>query len=129
MTEKRCAGRKRRDTRPATNRALAAAAARLLDRLRKERLPEDAQEAAALRKATRNAFLLVEELRTLAAAEAPVPAIPRPAPQQIEKDRPFFPFFDEPSKNREDRPDDHRDDRRWAFRRRAGREAAARKHA
>lgn len=90
MTEKRRAGWKRRDTRPATNRALAAAAARLLDRLRKERLPEDAQEAAALRKATRNAFLLVEQLRTLAAAEAPVPAISRPAPRKNKIDRPFF---------------------------------------
>ena len=96
MTDKRRAGGKRRDTRPATNRALVTAAARLLDRLRREPLPDNAREASALRKATRNVFLLVEELRTLAAAEAPVSAIPDPARKKIVKYRPFFPFFDEP---------------------------------
>ena len=120
MTEKRRAGRKRRDTRPVTNRALVAAATRLLDRLRKEPLPEDAAEAAALRKATRNAFLLVEEMRTLAAAKSPIPAIPRPAPRKkIEVDRPFYPFFDEPSNDRDDRAGN---DRR-VFRKRDNREA------
>ena len=120
MTDKRRAGRERRDTRPATDRALVAAAARLLDRLRKEPLPEDAREASALRKATRNAFLLVEELRTLAAEEALIPAIPNPARKKNVKNRPFFPFFDEPSKDRDDRA---RNDRR-AVRKRADREAA-----
>ena len=120
MTDKRRAGRKRRDTRPATSRALVNAAGRLLDRLRKEALPEDAAEVAALRKMTRHSFLLVEELRTLAATKAPIPAIPRPAPRKkIEVDRPFFPFFDEPSNDRDDRSGN---DRR-AFRKRADREA------
>lgn len=104
MTGKRCAGRERRDTRPVTDRAPAHAAARLLDRLRKEPLPEDAKEAAALRKATRNAFLLVEELCTLAAEKAPNPAISRPAPRKkTEVDRPFFLVSEEPEEDRDDR--------------------------
>ena len=120
MTDKRRAGRKRRDSRPVTNRALVAAAARLLDRLRKEPLPEDAAEAAALRNATRNSFLVVEELRTLAATKAQIPAILRPAPRKnIVVNRPFYPFFDEPSNDRDGRAGN---DRR-TFRKRAARES------
>ena len=126
MTEKRPAGGKPRDTRPATIQGLATSAARLLDRLRKEPLPDDAQEAAALRIATRNAFLLVEELRTLAAEEAPISAISRPVPQKkTAKDRPFFPFFDEPSND----PGVRADNGRRKSHKRAGRKAAAGKRA
>ncbi|MDE0717334.1 MAG: hypothetical protein OXH64_05275 [Rhodospirillaceae bacterium] len=104
MTEKRRAGPKRRDIRPATIRGLAAAAARLLDRLRKEPLPEDGQEAAALRIATRNTFLLVEETRLLAAEKAPISAIPHHAlPEKIGKNRPFFLESGEPEEHRDDR--------------------------
>lgn len=104
MTEKRPAGGKRRDIRPATIRGLADDAARLLDRLREEPLPEDAAEAAALRIATRNAFLLVEELRTLAIKKVPISAIPGHAlPEKIRKNRPFFLESGEPEEDRDDR--------------------------
>lgn len=77
-----------------SGRALAAAAARLLDRLNGEPLPEGVRAAAALRRATRNAFLLVEETRALAAAEAP--------PNENSRRRPFFAVSGEPEKDRED---------------------------
>ncbi|MCY3830136.1 MAG: hypothetical protein OXF89_13470 [Rhodospirillaceae bacterium] len=90
-------------SRPETDPPLADAAARLLDRLQAEPLPEDELEAVALRIATRNAFLLVEETRLLAAEKAPVSAISRPAPpDKNQKNRPFFLVSGEPGEDRED---------------------------
>ncbi len=104
MTGKGQTGRNRRVARPTTIRGVAAAAARLLDRLREEPLPEDAAAGVALRIATRNAFLLVQETRLLAAEKAPVSAISHPAtPNRNRKNRPFFLFSGEPEEDRDDR--------------------------
>lgn len=96
----------RRETDP----PLADAAARLLDRLRTERLPVDERQAAALRKATRNAFLLVEETRRLTAAKAQNPAIPDSAARKKFKlDRPFFLVLDGKRDDRDDPVDADRE--------------------
>jgi len=114
MTDTAETTRSRRET----DRPLADAAARLLDRLRTERLPVDERQAAALRKATRNAFLLVEETRRLTAAKAQIPAIPDSAAREKFKlDRPFFLVLDG---KRDDR-DDPADADREAFHERADR--------
>ena len=73
-----------------TDPALADAAAGLLDRLRNEPLPAGERTAAALRQATRHAFILVEEARKLAGAEVPVRAAPVPDVQKNSVDRPVF---------------------------------------
>lgn len=86
-----------------SGRALADDAARLLDRLRKEPLPEDARKAAALRDATRNVFLLMAETRTLAAEETRISAISRSRSQKRNGlGRPFFLVSGEPEEDRED---------------------------
>lgn len=88
---------------PDSGRALADDAARLLDRLRKEPLPEDPHKAAALRDATRNIFVLVEETRTLAAEEARISGISRSGPQKRRAlGRPFFLDSGEPEEDREE---------------------------
>ncbi len=114
MTDTLDATRSRCETDP----PLADAAARLLDRLRAEPLPVDAEEAAALHKATRNAFLLLEETRTLTSAKVPIPAIVHSAAREkFKKTRPFFLALDEQADDR-DNPADTDDE---AFRRRADR--------
>ena len=90
MTDTSRAGRSRRETDPETGRALADDAARLLDRLRNEPLPANERAAAALRQATRHAFILVEETRKLTGAEAPARVVPFPGPRKNTMDRPFF---------------------------------------
>ena len=91
-----------RDSGRDSGRALADDAARLLDRLRKEPLPEDAHKAAALRDATRHIFPLVEETRTLAAAEAQISAISRSGSQKRNAlGRPFFPISGERERDRD----------------------------
>ena len=72
------------DTCCAAEPALAEAAARLLGRLRDEPLPADEGATAALARATRSAFLLLEETRLLAGASNVV-AFPGPR-----KDRTSF---------------------------------------
>ena len=97
------AGGTRCDSGRDSGSALADDAARLLDRLRKEPLPEDAQKATALRDATRNIFILVEETRTLAAEEARISAIPSSGPQKRSAlGRPFFLDSGDREKDRED---------------------------
>ena len=99
MTDTGRAGRSRRETNP----ALADDAARLLDRLRNEPLPDSERTAAALRQATRHAFILVEETRKLAGADTPAPAATLPPLRKNTKDRPFFFDSNRPAKAGEDR--------------------------
>ena len=99
MTDTSCAGRSRRETDP----ALADDAARLLDRLRSEPLPANERAAAALRQATRHAFILVEETRKLTGAEAPAPVATLPPLRKNTMDRPFFFASDGPATAGEDR--------------------------
>ena len=101
MTDFRRAGRSRRETGPETGpetgRALADAAAELLDRLRSEPLPVGERTAGALRQATRHAFVLVEETRKLAAADTSARIVPFPGAQKNIVDRPVFFNRDEPA--------------------------------
>ena len=99
MTDTSRAGRSRRETGP----ALADDAARLLDRLRSEPLPAGERTAAALRQATRHAFILVEETRKLAGAEAPARVVPFPGVQKNSVNRPVFFEPDRPAAAGDDR--------------------------
>ena len=120
MTDTSRAGRSRRETGP----ALADDAARLLDRLRREPLPANERAAAALRQATRHAFILVEETRKLAGAEAPARVVPFPGVQKNSVDRPVFFGPDRPAAAWKDSWENRMDNDLETFRQRAGRAAA-----
>lgn len=88
---------------------LANDAARLLDRLRAEPLPEDERPATALRKATQAAFALLEEVRKLTAdgapagGAAPQPRPALPAPGNAGGGRDFFDRWSPPAPSAADR--------------------------
>ena len=124
MTDTSRAGRSRRETDPETGRALADDAARLLDRLRNEPLPAGERTAAALRQATRHAFILVEETRKLAGAEAPARVVPFPGPRKKTIDRPVFFEPDRPAAAWKDSWQNRTDIDLETFCQRAGRAAA-----
>ena len=120
MTDTSRAGRSRRETGP----ALADDAARLLDRLRNEPLPDSERTAASLRQATRHAFILVEETRKLAGAEAPARVVPFPGVQKNSVNRPVFFEPDRPAAAWKDSWQNRTDIDLETFCQRAGRAAA-----
>ena len=120
MTDTSRAGRSRRETEP----ALADDAARLLDRLRNDPLPAGERTAAALRQATRHAFILVEETRKLAGAEAPARVVPFPGVQKNSGNRPVFFEPDRPAAAWKDSWQNRTDIDLETFCQRAGRAAA-----